>query len=213
MISLQVCKVPSIVHLYFFISQALSCRGGIHADLAFGTCRQRLRLTVQNTFIERQIGRMEQPARPGDAIPSPRGVSPRTGIAQSRPGASSPHGWGDISYGEADPPVGGPVLAGGVEAPAMMQRHFAGAQRPKHRLILVDIGNLLATRQQIVVGKGVMMRDKPTFVAARQKPYATGFDADVGQGDPGRRLIIRLAHAPIGDVLMPGHRLRRFPVP
>ena len=74
-------------------------------------------------------------------------------------------------------------------------------------VLLPDIGDFLAAREKIIIGEGIFMGDKAALVAARDEAHAACLDANIGQGDPRRDLIIGFAHAPIGNVLMPGDGL------
>jgi len=150
---------------------------------------------------------VEQATRTGNAIPTPawylasdrhRPVASRRMVAHRRR---------DISDGKANAAVFRPVLAGGMEASAMMKRHLTGFQRAMDGVLLPDIGDCLAARQKIIIGKGIFMRDKAALVASRDEAHAPCLDADIGQGDPCRHFIVRFTHAPVGDVLVPGDGL------
>ena len=86
----------------------------------------------------------------------------------------------------------------------VMQRGLAGSERRADALPLLHLdSDLLASREQIVVGEGISVRHCPEFVAPGHEMHAAGLQRGGRKGEPGSHLL-GIVQPPIGEVLVPG---------
>ena len=84
----------------------------------------------------------------------------------------------------------------------MMDRKLSGSKRHFNRAAVVEPGNGLAPRQQIVLVIGFDMLLVGPLMAAGQHLHAAVFGCRVGEGEPERNDVVRI-EAVIGGIPVP----------
>ncbi len=114
----------------------------------------------------------------------------------------------DVADREADPPIVRAVLEAAVKDLDVVQRHLARHQHGVGPLLLADLDHdLLAVREEVLLGIGVAVRHHLAGAGSGHHPHAARFDGRGRERHPGGHHIVR-ARSPIGDVLVPGDVVR-----